>query len=246
MNLKSNDNLDKWLGIIIVTGIFFVLMLFIVRPELVGSMAATVASIFTLGSVLVAYMTVREMRIERISRNQPFIFVEFQLRSNGCFYYSIKNLGAGLAKNILFEFSPSPVNSHGVPLQELPMFQSPIPILGPSAEICSLLDFGPNLLSNGTPVNFTVTVNYSDEAGHSLFNEYRIDISRWQESILPPASLTDYLKVISEQSKKIEEHSNSMKATFALLAKVHEEEILSQIRRKNILRKNIRRNGKRR
>lgn len=86
-------------------------------------------------SAYAAHRAVHEMRVDRNSRYQPHVIVEFEAKHNGALFLLIRNVGNGNARNVTFEFEPVPIDYHGARLTDLPIFQNPIPLMFAGNEI---------------------------------------------------------------------------------------------------------------
>jgi hypothetical protein len=227
----------EWLLVVLGALGIFVALVSLFRPDLATPYASIASSVLSIAVAIIAYFTLLEMQSERKERNQPFVFVDFPIKSNGVAYYSIKNLGVGIAKDVTLQFDPVPIDTHGRPLNELPMFQGAIPILGPAAEIHAVFRFVPDLLKSDDPKVFTVSISYRDEGNEQHDKTFKIDLGRFNESIIPPADTEDHIASLSKDIGTLSQSGSQIKTLLDLLIRTHQAEVLRYVENSNKLRK---------
>jgi hypothetical protein len=123
--------------------------------------------------------TLREMREQRISGGRPQVIIEARYDRLLTVDLVVRNLGAGVAKDITFAFSDPIEDSTGFILSELPYLQEGMSLLGPREEVACAWDNLDNLASSlrekGHNRGILVKVRYEDLAGESYETEWRIN-----------------------------------------------------------------------
>ncbi len=140
------------------------------------------AVVFAIGYYLLIKVnreTLREMREQRISGGRPQVTIEARYGRLPTVDLAVRNLGAGVAKDITFDFSVPIEDSSGFVLSELPWFVEGINFLGPGEEVACVWDDRVNLVSSlmekGHDEGILVRVRYEDLAGESYETEWRIN-----------------------------------------------------------------------
>ncbi len=151
-----------------------------------------------------AWFAVREMQIDRAERNRPWVLVDFPIDHGSIVYFRIRNLGPGSAKNVRMSFVPDPIAPGGHKLTQDPLFQQPIPVLVPGAEIRLMFSAGPRLLQDDVPKRFDVTVEYEGDAGISDKSTYAVDFEQLQSTLLPPRTTEEALEEINGTLRNIQ------------------------------------------
>jgi len=108
------------------------------------------AVVFAIGYYLlikVSRETLKEMREQRISGGRPQVIIEARYDRLPTVDLVVRNLGAGVAKDITFAFSDPIEDSTGLILSELPYLQEGMSLLGPGEEVACAWDYLDNLAS---------------------------------------------------------------------------------------------------
>lgn len=137
-------------------------------------------------AALAAFLTVYEMRQDRIERNQPLILVDLVFTHQGVTWLAIKNIGTGIACDVSFRFDPVPVDYAGTRITDLSLFQDSLPVMSAGAEYRQIfLVPGYFQKFESEPHQFTVFAYYRGEGGANYERSYRFDLDRFRELNLP-------------------------------------------------------------
>lgn len=161
-----------------------------------------------LGAAIVGFVQAREARKLREERARPFIVVDFQLW-NIIIELKIKNIGATLARDVSFKFTPELEStfdnepSH-TPLREASVFRDGIPSLAPGKEIFVLFDRGPNRTERGLPDAYKVEVSFTDALGKRRTDEMVIDLGIYRGAgRIRRRELHDFYKPLEDLVKEL-------------------------------------------
>lgn len=174
----------------------------LVPPDSVLAFVALVSTFFAAMSALGAWFTVREMRLDRIERTRPFVLADFTMTSSQAIYFVVSNLGNGVAREVEVSFDPAPVDFRGRELTRLTVFQNPIPILQPGAEIRQLFHIGHKLFEQEVPRTFKVTVNYRGDGRIKYTQTFDIDLEQYKDMTVPPTTIEEHLGHLVKQADK--------------------------------------------
>ena len=181
----------------------------------VASAAATVVL------AVVAWLQVREVRTARIDQQRPHVIVDAGYSYRDIISVVVRNIGAGAARNISFEFS-EPLESGALSdpedrskpfvVSDLPFLKEGIDYLAPGSEVSSGWDtyvgqlklLGDKKLRNG----FTVTIRYEDLlSGKPYTTHWNINPSKiegaWAFDDPQVKALRDLVKVMEKIHKKL-------------------------------------------
>ena len=99
--LSRTSIFDVLLVVILFGGIMATGLTAGIQVDQVPIVAAIAASLFSVAAVLGTYMTVQEMRADRIERNKPFVFVDFSFTGSSLVFYLIRNMGSSSAEAVV-------------------------------------------------------------------------------------------------------------------------------------------------
>ena len=74
---------------------------------------ALASAVFSAAGVLGAYMSVREVRRDRLEKSQPFLIVEFKFRPAGIIDFVLRNTSSNIARAVVIAFDPVPIAIQG-------------------------------------------------------------------------------------------------------------------------------------
>lgn len=199
--------------VIIIAGSVSLAAQFIWAPEKVTTFNLVATALFAALSALGSLLTIREMRQERIERNRPFIFVDFEMTGTRLMNWVIKNLGSGPAMNVAFHFDPVPINFSGNQLTDLAFFQQPIPIMVPGFEMKQFLDTTVEVLNSDKPRTFRVIVTYDWEGKKGEIQTFDVDLNRFNNLVLPEKTVGE---VLHEMHQDLHHLSQALSGTVSL------------------------------
>lgn len=162
--------------------------------------AQVASALATVVLAIVALLQVLEVRKARIEQQRPHIIVDADYSHRSVIYVVVRNIGAGAAKNVSFEFS-APLKStlqdpEGGPnsfvVSDLPYFKEGLDYLAPGSEIRSGWDTYINLLpllaTEGLEDGIEVKTSYQDLYGRDYSTSGRSTLSRsstpWTSTLL--------------------------------------------------------------
>ncbi len=136
--------------------------------QLLSALGTLLLAGLTVANVLLTRSTVQEMQAARISQERPQVIVDVDLDNQHMLDVVVKNIGAGAAKGITFEFSHPLVRAGGAanepPLSELDHFKKGIDFLAPGAQIRTAWGTYPSLVpvlkAKGLEEGITITSKY--------------------------------------------------------------------------------------
>ncbi len=224
--------------IVFVTFVCLAASLWHPRADLMQTFISAVATVLAAIAAFGSWFTVHEMRIDRAERNRPWVLLEFPFNSLGAVYCHLRNMGPGLARNVTLEFDPVPVDFKGRKLTDLPIFQNPIPILSPGAEIRQFFHVGHKLFdkteNKNMPLRFTATVKYEGEGG---FREpgavYHIDLEQYRGVTLPPTTVEEHLGKLERHLRQLVSRLKGISTLNSLIVesrREYQERVERQIR----------------
>ncbi len=188
------------------------------KPDLAANTIALASAIFSAAGVLGAYMSVREVRRDRNEKSQPSLVVEFPMRSSGVIDFVIRNTSPNLARNVTVSFDNPPRAIQGEYISEWPLLQNPIDIPPRSKEMNFFHVSSQFLNDVNAQKIFTVTINCETENRETCEPRvFKFDFNSRMDQILPPKTVDDYAKDISEELRRI---TNEIGRTERLLGHV--------------------------
>jgi hypothetical protein len=166
--------------------------------------AGTCATVLVLtGTLVYAIRQVSEAKELRREQFRPWVTVSFHFRSNIAFIV-VKNLGKTTAHDVRIRFEPKLVSAlvQQDELDEIAMFNEPIPTLVPGDERLALFDQTPQRLSDeALPDRHRAFVEYTDHRGESLGpDEFVLDFGNLAGGRLPDKGIHE----LAEAAIKIE------------------------------------------
>jgi len=208
--------------VIVLIGVLAVSLWFL-KPDAVSPFVAVVAVLISSVGSFGAWFTIREMQLDRAERNRPWVVVDFPGNSFGAIHCRVRNMGPGLARTVSLDFDPVPIDVMGNRLTDLSIFQTPMPILAPGAEVRQLFYFGSELFKEDVPRQFTVTVSYEGEAGFKGEGEFYIDLEQYRGHTLPPATVEEHLGKLEREIEKLVSHIRNVSPHGSLIVETFDE-----------------------
>ena len=110
----------------------------------------------------------------------PDVIVDFQFEG-GLFFLAVANIGSEPAVRVRVAFDP-PFSGLGgfESIAEMPLFQN-IEFLAPSKSIRTLVDSSANFFARQEPERITITICYSDRAGHEYASTIHHDLAIYRD-----------------------------------------------------------------
>jgi len=110
----------------------------------------------------------------------PDVIVDFQFEG-GLFFLAVTNIGSEPAVCVRVAFDPPFHGLGGIEsIAEMPLFRN-IEFLAPSKSIRTLVDSSANFFARQEPERITVTICYSDRAGHEYASTIRHDLAIYRD-----------------------------------------------------------------
>lgn len=175
----------------------------------IGSAVATVVL------ALMAFSQVREMRAARIEQQRPHVIVDADYGHRDVVSVVVRNIGAGAAKDVSFEFSAPLESTLKDPedrskrfvVSELPYLKEGMDYLAPGAEIRSGWDTYINLLDElaekGPREGVTVTSRYRDLSGRSYTTPWKINPLKVEGALDFPGPVEKALRDLTKEVRNI-------------------------------------------
>lgn len=135
----------------------------------VGLVAAQLVVLIV--AAFVAWRQVREARELREEQQRPFVVVDFDLQNGYMTFLEVANLGTSLARDVRIEIDPPLASASDVDLAGLKMLNEGIATLAPGKKYRTFFDMGFRRAEADLPMNYIVSVSYTDEKGKRSFNE---------------------------------------------------------------------------
>lgn len=127
----------------------------------------------------VSQNTLAEMRAQRTAMGRPLVIVQEDYDDLPELDVTIRNVSAGAARDISFEFSAPIESSNGFVISELPYFKNGLDFLPPQGEINCYWDeldsLLPYLEEKSLLNGIQVTVRYRDLSGVSYESQWRLN-----------------------------------------------------------------------
>jgi hypothetical protein len=134
-------------------------------------------------AAFVAWRQVKEAQRLRQEQARPFVVIDFHPWAT-IIELTIKNVGATLARDVMFAFDPPLATTHDKTsgrgnLMDLSLFKNGIPAFAPGKEITLFFDTFPARLEHGLPLAYEVVVSYRDPAGHEYREPTKLDLEMY-------------------------------------------------------------------
>jgi len=127
----------------------------------------------------------------------------------------VRNIGAGAAKDITFEFSAPLESTNGSDITELPYFQNGINFMAPHTDLASVWDSYQNVVQTlrdkGLTQGITITSRYRDMQGETYKTEWTIN-----PLLLEGSGYSDYkgyedeVQALQDQARALEKISQDL------------------------------------
>jgi len=86
---------------------------------LITGLVSLVVAVSTFENIRLTRKTVEEMKATRISQTRPHVIVDLELE-NFLMFLALRNIGNGVARDVVLDFDPSLGNSQGMVVSEMP------------------------------------------------------------------------------------------------------------------------------
>lgn len=137
------------------------------RPEVWSAVAAWATLLVLALSLIFARSQVKEARRMREQQTRPYVVIDFDASDLPVVDIVISNLGNSIARDVTFDFKPPLERAFDrgmdrTPLSDASLFKRGIPTLPPQKSIRLFFDMSFDVLNEGVPTSYEVTVRYKD------------------------------------------------------------------------------------
>jgi hypothetical protein len=162
--------------------------------EAIGVLATFIVALLT-------FRTISEMKATRISQTRPHIIIDIELRrGRPVFDLRIRNIGNGIGYNFKSEWTPDLVNTKGVNYSNMNMVKK-IEYLPPDKEMKTFFDSTISYYQKQPPLprSYIVKVGYEDEHKNMYKDEFKIDLSTYENiTYTAERDLNNVVKVLEQ------------------------------------------------
>jgi len=141
-----------------------------------AQMLSSLATFFVAAGIL--YQG-REARRTRDDEDRPQIIVDADYTGHFTTNIVVRNIGHGVATNIIFAFSAPLESTSGYDITELPYFKHGINFMAPQTSLPAVWDFYQNVVANlrekGLTAGIIITSHYEDRQGQRYETEWTIN-----------------------------------------------------------------------
>jgi hypothetical protein len=154
-------------------------------------------------AAFVAWRQVKEAQRLRQEQARPFVIIDFH-PWRSLIELTIKNVGATLARDVQFAFTPPLATTHDETagrgnLMELSLFKNGIPALAPGKTITLFFDSFPARVEQEMPFSYNVVVSYRDPGGHEYREPMNLDLEMyWGTGGITHHDIHDVHRVLKE------------------------------------------------
>ena len=197
--------------------------------DVLAAGSSTVAALVVILAFGVAWRQLHLARADREDRTRPFVVIDFTFPEDSqLIYLAIRNVGATMARDVQFEFTPRLENSFTsnerlTPVGEWSIFKEGIPTLAPGKEIRFLFD---DWIQRGDLRDrYDVTVRYSRDSKNHYSDLQVLDLGTYRHLLHVERKSIHH---VHEQLKKIEKTLHGFKASGGGLLVITPEEVRSR------------------
>lgn len=184
---------------------------------------AAVSALLSAISAIATLMQAVEAQKQRESLERPYVIAYFDSEYSGALNFVIKNTGNSPAIDISLEFSPSPIDFKGRPIDQISLFSNPISFLPEGKDIRQVIDSSYNFFQESKPLQFKIKISYYSIYG-TLFTEHiSHDLEYLKQTTLPRKTTDYYLQDIAKELKNLTELIKKMHGYDSLLVESPEE-----------------------
>ena len=164
-------------------------------------------------AALVAWRQVGEARRLREEQARPFVIIDLQVFSTIA-EFKITNIGATIARDVRFEFTPELASTFDgatfeMPLAETALFKRGLPSLPPGKEITTLFDQLPTRFATELPDDYEVRISYSDPLGHRYAETMTVGMSALRDlTRINRKTIDDIHKQLENMVKEMKKWTN--------------------------------------
>jgi len=174
-----------------------------------------ISLILTMFYVTATFCLVKENKNLRKESKMPFILFDIDVSETPIYYFVIKNIGNGPAKDIKFQIEPDiPYFKDGnIKLSEIPLFKN-IKYLPPNKEIKFAFGYARNEIEGKKlyEYKFNIKIEYIDIFNKNHLNEYEIDLTKYKDLFYwKKHDIDEIYQVIEKIEKDFKDLTNYMK-----------------------------------
>lgn len=163
----------------------------------------------------VSRKTLDEMREERVSGGRPQVIVDDDYSSLPEVDLVVRNVSAGPAKDISFEFSAPIESSDGYVVSDLPYFRDGLDFLAPDGKVSCYWDRLENLLpllkEKGLKGGISVTTRYRDLAGEYYETKWNLNPLIYEDNrYVQHRGMDDLVEAVKDISKRVGEATDQL------------------------------------
>ena len=184
---------------------------------------AAISAFFAAVSSVASLLQAVEIQRQRENQERPYVIVYFDATNRGGMYFIVENSGNSPAVDVLFEFTPVPIDFAGRPLNQVSLFQKPISFLPPGKIYRQIIDASFKFLAEGKPTQYRIKTTYSSIYNEMFTDIIEFDLSYLKQATLPGKSIEENLEDISKQLKDLHTLLNSAKGMNSLLVESPEQ-----------------------
>jgi hypothetical protein len=174
----------------------------------IAVMAQVLSSLATLVVASGILYQGHQARKARDDAFRPQIIVDADYTGRFTTNIVVRNIGAGAAKDITFEFSAPLESTNGRDITELPYFQNGINFMAPHTDLASVWDSYQNVVQTlrdkGLTQGVTITSRYRDMQGETYKTEWTIN-----PLLLEGSGYSDY-KGYEDEVQALEDEARAM------------------------------------
>jgi hypothetical protein len=202
---------------IVISLIWFIVTDFSILDARAPLAIATITTFFAAMSAFANLLQAVETQKQREASERPYVVSYFDGTGSGAICFMIENRGNSPAKDLIIEFSPSPIDHTGNPLDQISLFTNPISFLPPGQIIRQIIDAGYRFFDQGKPTRFKVTMRYSSIANKPFKESITHDLEYLKQTTHPLKSLGERLKDISDELKDLNKTFDRVRGMNSLL-----------------------------
>ncbi len=184
---------------------------------------AAISAFFAAVSSVASLLQAVEIQRQRENQERPYVIVYFDATNRGGMYFIVENSGNSPAVDVLFEFTPVPIDFAGRPLNQVSLFQKPISFLPAGRIYRQIIDTSSKFLAEDRPTVYRVKTTYSSVYNEMYNENIEFDLSYLKQATLPGKSVEENLEDISKQLKDLYTLLNSAKGMNSLLIESPEQ-----------------------
>lgn len=178
---------------------------------------AAVSAMFAAISSIAGLLQATEVQRQRENQERPYITAFFEGTNRGGLYLEIQNTGNSPAVDVVFKFTPEPIDYSGRKLSEVSLFKKPISFMPQGKAYRQIIDAGHRFLADDRPAKYQIRIIYSSASGQLYDESTDFDLDYLKQSTLPSKTTEENLEDISKQIKDLTDIFKSIRGMNSLL-----------------------------